>query len=195
MDGMDEGLKKMINNFRFSLLLFVLISGNAFAGPAFSSTPIPEEDVQAENTGSATGGGGRGIFPNGDIPGKSSGSFTLFAEDCNSLWWVSGTHLWKWRGVFGAGYNELTGTTTTNYGSLTSACGPALIVDVIKVEGVGKGAGFNPLINKTAFNTNTVTDRDKVYWVISGGNMCGASVTHTATKDGIIWSYNSKSGC
>jgi len=195
----------------FSILFFtsmvsLVITSKASAGAAFSP-PTVSEDVEAliDEKGFAVGpleaagssGVGRGVFANGDIPGKSPRSFNLFATSCNSYWWVRGSHSWKWKDYIFTGDNQLYGKTWTTFGSATNPCGPALIVDVITVKGYGKGAGFNPVINKTLYNTNFVDDTKKVKWIAkgTGGHICGAQVTHTATKNGVTWSSASASGC
>lgn len=138
--------------------------------------------------------GARGIFSNGSLPGNSPDSLTLSANTCSN-WWVNGSHSWKWKSYFFSGYNKLYGKTWTTYGTSTASCDIPLVVDVIKVEGYGRGTQYSPIINKTAYNTNFVDDSDKVTWIGGGGKMCGATVTHTATKSGVTWSYISRSGC
>ncbi len=201
-------------NVKTSLLISLL--SIAFIGPVSAAPPAEgannqtgaDKDVQRRIIGpdriAGPSSGTQGVErsaavnayqgPDLSTLGSADPSAQALSSNC-TWWWVHGKHTYKWKNYWFYGYNKLDASTWTTYGTSTASCGTALIVDVIKVKGNTVGAGFNAIVNKTAYNTSSVSDSDRVDWVGSGGNACGARVDHTATKSGITWSTHSRSGC
>lgn len=140
------------------------------------------------------------------VEGFSPPDISLFAQDstgqvqaqaaaCNR-WWINGSHKYKWKYYIFAGYNSLSGSSTTTYADTNGSCGVPLIVDSLSVKGNTLNIHSWPaIIDKTAYNVSYVEDSDKTTWVGSGNHACGAVVTHTAIKNGVTWSVVSRSGC
>lgn len=118
-------------------------------------------------------------------------------QDC-SLWYLTGSNNWKWRGGSYAFRAELNANSSTFYGAPSDpeACGrPPLSVDRIMVRATIVGGSLALKAENTAYNTNYVEASDRGYHVGSGSTPCGAYATHESEKWGVVWNNYSKSGC
>jgi hypothetical protein len=121
---------------------------------------------------------------------------TALINSC-TRWWLHGKHRysWRWYGIYG--WNKISASSQTTYANKNGSCGIPLVVDQISVKGnTFKLSGSSATVNKTAYNTDYVSDSGKGHWVGNkGGRTCGASVLHKATKYGVTWKVTTRSGC
>ncbi len=129
-------------------------------------------------------------------------------KNCNSSnWWLSGKNSWsyKWVGIPGSGFAvydfNFDATSSTFYGDSQGACSVPLVVDKLELNGRTYSESIaDPvlIVNKTVYNTSYVKDSDSASMGEGGsdlGKMCGAYVTHRATKNGAVWTSISRDGC
>lgn len=116
-------------------------------------------------------------------------------------WWVHGSHNWSWKGIpiFGIEVS-LSAASWTTWGTSTASCGAPLNVDVLQAS-IGVWRSPHPLAPpdwtsaNTGTNTSVITTEDDGLVIPAGDLPCGAEAGHRATKNGVSWSYTTKSGC
>ena len=173
-------MKKLVSYFLVAFL-FLAISADA-----------KEKQGKEEGTGSSNKSSGvnTGVAP------EQPGQFGVESSSC-TWWWLTGQHSWSWSGIpyLYISWNSY-GKTWTEYGTSTGPCsGVPLIVDRIYVRVVEypRGSAYADYDN-TAYNTNFV-DRGNSGWCAGCPNLCGVWSYHEATKSGITWSAQARSGC
>ena len=166
--------------------------------PELNENGLAVRKAPQEGGANTTSGMGveTGIAP---ISGKSTGDASVEPLAVCTSWWVWGSHTWKYRYAFLYVKNEMSAKTETFYGTSTdpNACGkPALIADVLVIDGRTYGGWPNAIVKQTGYNTSIITKSDSATGFGGGlSPVCGAAATHTATKSGITWSAYTKSGC
>jgi len=200
-----------------SAFILVLATSTSIAFAANERVALPDDSGAKQDgrevpivrgTQSGQGGAegesgvdGDGLPPPHDMPNTDKDGVALSATCIFPRWWVNGSHTWKWRGVRLVWIKiELSAETHTFYGTATDpdACGRTpLIVDRIKVNARTTGGDIFIAVNKTAYNTSSVSGYESGYGylLLAANPICGARGYHEAYKNGVTWYMRTRSGC
>jgi hypothetical protein len=194
-------MKNWIYKSTVALTFTTLFTGIASAAP-LSTNPDTAKAKVVNSGGSGSGSISAAVPSDGSaLPEglRSTLSTTAAATDC-TYWWVNGNHKWSWKSYYLYMSAKLSADTSTTYGTSTASCGTPLVVDRLEMFGeTFSTSGNSPKvrINHSQNNVSSISKSDtvEVYGIGLTAHPCGAKMFHRATKNGVVWSTVSKSGC
>ena len=161
-----------------------------------NGTEVMQRSTEAASSGSCSGTSPDGSLASdaADLSLDSDQERTISAEGC-SWWWVHGSHRWSYNNYILYTYAKFTAESHTTYGTSTGTCGTPLVVDTLSFNAkVGRDSWSHFSWSKTGHNTSKIEETRKAHG-FNIGNPCGMRVTHEASKNGVTWHSDSKSGC